>query len=80
MAAIPQGSRETYLAQIAAKIYSYADDSFQGYLRKNPQKTPANYAYSLVMDSKEYANHDFTEGEADIIIDKIVRMVRGRSS
>jgi hypothetical protein len=79
MATLPQGSREMYLAQIAAKIYSNADDSYQGYLRKNPQKTAANYAYTLVMDSKEYANHDFTEREADIIIDKIVRMVRGRS-
>jgi len=80
MATLPQGNRELYLAQIAAKIYSNSDDSFQGYLRKNPQKTPANYAYTLVMDSKEYANHEFTEREADIIIDKIVRMVRGRQS
>jgi hypothetical protein len=77
MSAFPQGSREVYLTQIAAKIYADADDSFQGFLRKNPQKTIANYAYSLVMDSKEYANHDFTEREADIIIDKILRMVRG---
>ena len=79
MATFPQGSREMYLAQIAAKIYANADDSYQGYLRKNAQKTVSNYAYGLVMDSKEYANHDFTEREADIIIDKIVQMVKGRS-
>ena len=79
MATFPQGSREVYLSQMAAKIYANADDSFQAYLRKNSQKTVSNYAYSLVMDSKEYADHAFTEREADIIIDKIVRMVKGRS-
>jgi hypothetical protein len=77
MSSFPQGSREMYLSQIAAKIYSNADDSFHKFLLKNPQKTVSNYAYGLVMDSKEYANHDFTEREADIIIDKIVRMVKG---
>lgn len=76
MTTFPQGSRDVYLSQIALKIYANADDSFQGYLRKNPQKTVSNYAYSLVMDSKEYANHDFTEREANIVIDKIVRMIK----
>ena len=77
MTNFPQGSRDVYLSQIAVKIYANAEDSFQGFLRKNPQKTASNYAYSLVMDSKEYANHDFTEREADIVMEKIVRMVKG---
>lgn len=78
MATFPQGSRETYLSQIAVKIYANADDSFQAYLRKNPQKSVENYAYALVMDSQEYANHDFTEREANTVIDIIVRLVKRR--
>lgn len=76
MAISPTNSRETYLAQIAAKIYANAEDSFNSYSRKNPSKTVANYAYSLVIDSKEYANHEFTERELDIVIDTIVRMLK----
>lgn len=79
MCAFPQGSRETYLAQVAAKIYGNADESFKKYLTKNPQKTVSNYAYGLVLDSKEYADHEITEREVDIVIDKIVRMIKGRS-
>ena len=79
MSNYPQGSRETYLAQIAAKIYANADESFHKYQTKNPQKTLANYAYSLVVDSPEYADHEFTEREVDIVIDRIMRMIKGRS-
>ena len=78
MANFPQSSRETYLSQIAVKIYANADDSFQAFLRKNAQKTVDNYAYGLVMDSQEYANHDFTEREANIVIETIVRLVKRR--
>jgi hypothetical protein len=79
MGTFPQGSRETYLSQIAAKIYGNADESFHKYQTKNPQKTISNYAYGLVLDSQEYKNHEFTEREVDIVIEKIIRMVKGRS-
>jgi hypothetical protein len=79
MVTFPQGSRETYLAQLAAKIYANADESFLKFQTKNPQKSPSNYAYMLVVDSQEFANHEFTEREVDIVIEKIVRMIKGRS-
>ncbi|MCE1253785.1 MAG: hypothetical protein LWX83_09580 [Anaerolineae bacterium] len=79
MSNFPPGSRETYLSQIAAKIYANADESFHKYQTKNPQKTLANYVYSLVVDSPEYANHEITERELDIVIDRIMRMIKGRT-
>jgi hypothetical protein len=71
-------SRDTFLSALAAELYGSAPESFNGYLRKNPGKNLSNYAYTIVYDSVQYKEHRFTEAEADIIIDKIIKMLKAR--
>lgn len=71
-----QMSRDTFLTAMAAELYGSAPESFTEYSRKNSGKTVANYAYTVVFDSQQYKDNRFTEIEAEVIIDKLIKLLK----
>lgn len=71
-----QMTRETFLTAMAAELYGSAPESFTEYSKKNAGKTVSNYAYTVVYDSQQYKDKRFTEAEAEIIVEKLIKLLK----